>query len=137
METSAHDLAATRMCRLPGCGTELGSDDPKQGRWANMCRPCRQGLTGPGRTFRESVGLAGSAAVQRTPARNPQLATLATAPAVGAIEAKAKAIVPLARALERKLRATKTARATSAAAVTEFSQALVELRDAAKSLLES
>jgi len=128
METSAHDVARSRSCRLDGCPNELGPGDPTRGRYANMCDPCRKGVT-----IGQQLGIAGSASAGSSPYTGPK-APAASFPGVS-LETKAKAIVPFARDLERKARTSKAARAATAQAVRDFSKALTELRDAAAALI--
>ena len=122
-----------RLCKLDGCPNELGSDVGDRGRHANVCIPCRRGETGSGRAYLERNQMSQQNQVV-PPAPLPIAGVQIPA---GAIEAKAKAIIPLARELEKKVRIQKTARSDAAASVNAFTRALLELRDAAKSLIES
>jgi hypothetical protein len=129
METPASELGRMRLCRLDGCPNELSHDDPTRGRYANMCAPCRRGETGPGVTFRRSQGFGN----QVVPTASRRAEPPSAAPS---LEQLAKAMIPVARELERKATASKAARAATAAAVRDFTAALTDLRDAAQALIQ-
>lgn len=114
-------LGEARDCKLVNCTNTLETDDPTRGIWANICKPCRRGETPQGVLYRESRNIGGNSP------REPVVK--------GELEAKARAIVPLAKKLEQKVRISKVARADAAVSVTEFARALDDLRGAAQALI--
>lgn len=118
-------IGVERDCKLPNCENVLERDAPTRGIWANVCQPCRRGETPAGVIYREGRGIGAGGSVRP---KAPQVK--------GTLEAKAKAIVPLAKKLEQKVLASKAAKADASASVTLFSGALKDLRDAAMALID-